>query len=77
MCPVCGKIRCDHRCPNYDPADDAVYVCSDCGEFILEGEEYIDTPVGPIHAECAESMTLSELMMALGEMVLTAEKEVP
>ena len=40
-----------------------------------EGEEYIETLSGPVHADCAEGMTLSELMEAFGETIRTAEKE--
>ena len=75
ICSVCRQTPCHPRCPNYDPKQDAVYVCSDCGEYILEGEEYIETLAGPIHADCAEGMILSELLTLLGERILTAEKE--
>ena len=76
MCSICRRTPCHPRCPNYDPKDDAVFLCQECGEYILEGEEYIETLSGPIHTDCAESMTLSELMEAFGETIRTAEKEV-
>ena len=73
MCSLCRQNPCHPRCPNYDPEQDAVYTCAECGEPILSGEEYIDTLSGQIHRECAEEMSLSELLRALGETIQTAE----
>lgn len=37
MCEVCMKNPCDARCPNA-PDPPSVYVCSGCGDDILDGE---------------------------------------
>lgn len=39
MCVECGKSPCDYRCPNA-PEPPAVFVCSGCGDDILEGQDY-------------------------------------
>lgn len=41
MCDVCLKIPCDPRCPNA-PDPPRVYVCSGCGDDILDGDDYWD-----------------------------------
>lgn len=41
MCNVCRKIPCDSRCPNA-PEPPAVFICSNCGEPIYDGEYYWD-----------------------------------
>lgn len=41
MCEECRKNPCDSRCPNA-PAPKHVFVCSNCGHSIVEGEDYYD-----------------------------------
>lgn len=41
MCDVCLKSPCDSRCP-HAPEPPSVFVCSGCGENILDGEYYWD-----------------------------------
>lgn len=38
MCDVCLKSPCDARCPNA-PDPPAVFICSECGRSILEGDD--------------------------------------
>ena len=41
MCDVCLKSPCDPRCPNApDPEEIPVYVCSGCGDDIVDGQDY-------------------------------------
>lgn len=75
MCSICRQNPCHPRCPNYDPAVDTVYTCEECGEGILDGEEYIETMTGYLHTDCASGMTLSELTKALGVDIQIAHKE--
>ena len=45
-CEYCGGIGFhDHRCPNYEPPK-SNHNCSECGENILIGEEYIKNDNG-------------------------------
>ena len=39
MCDVCLKSPCDPRCPNA-PEPQTVFICSGCGEHILDGDDY-------------------------------------
>ena len=41
MCDVCRKTPCDPRCP-HAPDPPSVFVCSGCGDDILEGDEYVE-----------------------------------
>ena len=77
MCSICRRTPCHPRCPNYDPRQDAVFTCAECDEYILDGENYIDTLVGPIHLDCAEGMALHDVLAVLDVEIHTAEKEVP
>ncbi len=38
-CPICGRFPCAAGCPNEDPPE-PVLVCEECGEEIMDGEEY-------------------------------------
>ena len=41
MCDICRFNPCDARCPNaQDPP--RVFICSGCGDDILEGDDYWD-----------------------------------
>lgn len=54
ICPECRKINHDIRCPNYKPLK-SDYYCSECGESILIGEEYIVNDNGDYaHWECVD-----------------------
>ena len=37
MCNICHQHKCPSMCPNADEPR-AVYICSECGELIREGE---------------------------------------
>ena len=41
MCNICLQSPCHPRCPNADEPK-AVFVCSGCGQDILEGDEYVE-----------------------------------
>lgn len=41
MCDLCLQSPCPPRCPNADPPK-AVFVCSGCGDDIVEGQDYYD-----------------------------------
>ena len=41
MCDICMKNPCDPRCPNA-PEPPSVFICSGCGDFIYDGDDYVD-----------------------------------
>lgn len=41
MCEVCLRTPCDSRCPNA-PDPPAVFICSNCGRDIRDGDPYWD-----------------------------------
>lgn len=41
MCSECHRTPCHPRCPNA-PDPEPVFVCSGCGHYIVEGEDYWD-----------------------------------
>lgn len=41
MCDICRQFPCDSRCPNA-PEPPSVFVCSGCGENILDGDDYYE-----------------------------------
>lgn len=41
MCEICLQYPCPPRCPNA-PEPPRVFVCSGCGDDILEGDDYWD-----------------------------------
>lgn len=41
MCDICLRLPCDPRCPNA-PEPPMVFVCSGCGDSILDGDDYWD-----------------------------------
>lgn len=53
MCDVCLKLPCDSRCPNA-PEPPSVYVCSGCGENILDGDYYWDIMGEQFCVHCIE-----------------------
>lgn len=54
MCDICLSIPCDPRCPNA-PEPKPVYVCSGCGEFIRDGDEYWDIMGEQWCEECVDA----------------------
>lgn len=42
---------------------------------IYEGDEYMDTPEGPVCKDCIEGMSVTEFCELIGESFKTAEKE--
>lgn len=55
MCDVCYKKPCDPRCPNA-PEPPSVFVCSGCGDLILDGDDYWDIMGEQFCEECVDSM---------------------
>lgn len=41
ICDECFQFPCHPRCPNA-PDPPAVFICSGCGQTILDGEDYWD-----------------------------------
>lgn len=44
-----------------------------CGNGIYEGDEYFDSPDGPICKDCMEDMSYSEVLEIIGEKMTVAE----
>lgn len=74
MCAICRKSPCDSRCPNAEEPR-AVHTCRRCEEPIYEGDDYMDTPEGPVCKDCIEGMSVIEFCELIGESFKTAEKE--
>lgn len=55
MCNVCGKDPCDPRCPNA-PDPPTVFICSGCGENILDGDDYYDVLGEQFCESCMDGM---------------------
>ena len=73
-CDICGRmLGHDARCPMYSPHRTAYY-CSSCGEWILDGEEYIENDNGEHkHLDCIYG--LRNLLEWLGYEIKTMENE--
>ena len=41
MCDVCLRYKCPPQCPNYETPSSPIK-CSVCGEYIYDGEEYVE-----------------------------------
>lgn len=54
-CEYCGWVGYHHsQCPNYESSK-SHYNCSECGENIAIGEEYVENDVGDCaHWECID-----------------------
>lgn len=74
MCVMCGSNPCVNRCANA-PEPVPVYKCCKCGDGIMDGEKYYDSPEGHICEDCIDDMTAKEFMELIGETFSTAEKE--
>ena len=72
MCEICRQTPCESRCPNA-PEPIPLAICTECGEGIYEGEEYLDGLKGPICKDCMEDMNYSEILEAVGEKMKVAE----
>ena len=54
MCDYCRKVPHDPRCPEaLDPR--AVFICSDCGQMILEGDTFYRVMEETYCEECMEA----------------------
>lgn len=65
MCYECGMEPCTSMCPGAREAE-AVYVCSDCGEFIRVGEEFVNTGDSYFHLDCLRALPFYDLIEAFG-----------
>lgn len=66
MCNYCFRNTCPQGCPNYI-AIQSGYECDICKEPIYVNEEmFINENGDCCHYECAENMTLRELVKWLG-----------
>ena len=66
ICEICLQNPCHPRCPNAEEPK-GKYTCIKCGYGIMEGEEYLVSPDGPICMECLEDMTTREVIEICGE----------
>lgn len=66
MCEICRQSPCHPRCPNAGEPE-GKYTCIKCGYGIMENEEYLALPDGPVCLECLEDMTTRELIEICGE----------
>lgn len=73
MCNICRKIKCDPRCPNYEPLK-AKHYCSFCDREICEDDKYIEKLDGDvIHYECVQG--IRQLLSWLGQEIKTMERK--
>lgn len=54
MCDVCMKSPCHPQCP-HAPEPPRVFVCSGCGDDILEGDYYWDILGEQFCEDCVDS----------------------
>lgn len=74
MCAICHQSKCNCRCPNApDPV--GIYTCAECGEGILEGDEYVEDNGKKYHLDCLDDMGIKKALTLLGIDVQTAEVE--
>ncbi len=66
ICEICLQSPCHPRCPNAKELE-VKYTCIKCGYGIMEDEEYLASPDGPVCLECLEDMTTRELIEICGE----------
>jgi len=72
MCAICHQSPCHPRCPNFDPSPWICGTCVDCGEPIMDGDEYIVTDKGTMHWDCFTDLGYREMVERLGGEVKTA-----
>ncbi len=64
MCTECHKLYCPSACPG--AAAPSHGQCAYCGEPIREGEAYLREGRDLYHADCLESLSLTELLAYFG-----------
>lgn len=72
MCAICHQSPCDCRCPNA-PEPAALYTCAECGEGILQGDEYVEENGKKYHIDCLDGMNIKGVLKVFGIDVKTAE----
>lgn len=72
MCEICRHTPCASRCPNA-PEQKPITKCLQCGDGILEGDEFFDGPDGPVCKDCMEDMSYLEILELIGEKMKVAE----
>ena len=76
MCDVCLRNKCHPQCPNYESHESqySTIKCSVCGEYIYDGEEYVENEDGEYrHCDCYSS--IKEFVEWLGYEVKVMEGE--
>jgi hypothetical protein len=51
MCEECRQSRCPSGCPNA-PEPPMVHICSECGEAIVDGDDYYEIGGDPYCDDC-------------------------
>lgn len=72
MCDICFYTPCHPRCPNA-PELQVVFRCSDCGDEIYQGDQYIDIEGDIICSNCINNMTPTEAFALCDVKLQTAE----
>lgn len=65
MCSDCGMSFCPTSCPN-STGPETVYICKECGEPIVAGEEYYEMDGDFYHEDCFEDAAVKILMNDCG-----------
>lgn len=65
MCLECGNEPCLLRCPNYKRRK-AFLRCAGCSGGIYNGEEYIIVGGKYYHKECANELSVMEILKGFG-----------
>lgn len=71
MCELCLTSPCHPRCPNAEEPK-SIHTCTMCGEGIFDGDKFLDGIDGIICEECADDLSLDELLAQIGEELRTA-----
>ncbi len=66
LCQICGQIPCHPRYPNAEEPKGKL-TCIKCGYGIMEDDEYLASPGGPVCLECLEEMTTRKVIEICGE----------
>ena len=66
MCEICRQSPGHPRCPNAGEPE-GKYTCIKCEYGIMEEDEYLASPDGPVCLECLEDMDTRELIKICGE----------
>ena len=54
---------------------DPLFLCKNCGEYICEGENFLELEEGRLCMECAYAMSREELLEMAGIEILEAGRE--